>query len=73
MSGVPLSKTLLTIPLGKTHPEALTKCMNMDIWVIGTLNKLLINSNKIKQKVVSGKTSYKSVLYSLFYLSNIRY
>ena len=55
-----------------------SKSMNMDIWVVGTLNQFLIfevlklKQNFRKNKVVSGKNSDlfdRLILYSPFYLS----
>ena len=47
--------------------------MNMNIWVIGTLNKLLINSNQILKKVVS-RQILKKVVYTPYSIClNIRY
>ena len=48
-------------PSNKT--PALTKSMNMDIWVVGTSNQLIISPLKLKQnfqkyKVVTGKTPF---------------
>ena len=51
-------------PSNKT--PALTKIMNMDIWVVGTLNQLFVRVPKLKQifqknKVVTGKAPFFAI------------
>ena len=62
-------------PSNKTQP--LTKTMNMDIWVVGTVNQFFIRDSNIETKFSKKQSSYwqnsvlcdRSLSYSPFYLS----
>lgn len=69
-----LTTFLLRILTEKTHPKInlkhLKKYINMDIWIVGTLNQLFMRGSFQKNKAVSDKTPFvRSILYSPFYLS----